>query len=578
MSFRLKIITLILSASILPYALLMIYGGNILRDKYHENTQQEMKTQLFLSVERIEQYLNTLERDILFISRLDVMNDIFSNDVDRRISNLLEEKKRELKLDGDFHIIDKSGKIIASSNAKMIFSSAKFEPFFAVDIKSPFDNSIIGKLAIDFSLKNITKFFENSKERHYYIILDKTKILFKTDSFKDEIHVSKPLKTKQNIEIVLEQNQEIFLNLLKKYENWFIITLIVGAFIIGIIAFYLINILIKPIIKLSAVVEEITQKQDYSYQVEVSSNDEIGKLSSSFNKMIIGMSNALNKLKLEAKNRENLIEERGKNEMLQELSTKLSRYLSPQVYESIFSGDQDVTLTSKRKKLTIFFSDIVDFTDTTDTMESEDLSELLNDYLNDMTIIALEHGATVDKYMGDSIMLFFGDPHSKGIQEDAIACVQMSLDMHERLNMLHKKWRNKGFTKPFEVRMGIHTGYCTVGNFGSKDRLEYTIIGSSVNLASRIESSANPDEILISEETKLLVSDSFICTEVKSITPKGFKRAIPLYKVQNHKIIEEIKDLNIQKNGFTLSCDMKKLSKEDRNNLKDELSSLMQYL
>lgn len=557
----------------------MIYSGNMLRDKYYDNTQQEMKTQLFLNVERIEQYLTTLQRDMLFISRLDVMNDIFSKDVDRRISNLLEEKKRELKLEGNFHLLDKSGKIIASSDANKIFSTTEVTPFFLVDIKSPFDESIIGRLVLEFSLKNITNFFENSKERHYYIVLDKTKTLYKTDSFKNEIHVSKHLNTKQNIEIVLEQNQDIFLNLLKKYEYWFVITLIIGAVVIGIISLFFINKLIKPMLELSSVVEEITKKQDYSYQVEVYSNDEIGKLSTSFNKMIVGMSNLLDKLKIEAKNRENLLEEKGKNEMLQELSTKLSRYLSPQVYESIFSGDQDVTLTSKRKKLTIFFSDIVNFTDTTDTMESEDLSELLNDYLNEMTIIALEYGATVDKYMGDAIMLFFGDPHTNGIKEDAIACVNMALSMRQRMGVLHEKWRNKGFSKPFQVRIGIHTGYCTVGNFGSKDRLEYTIIGSSVNLASRIETSANPDEILISQETKLLVSDIFICKEVKSITPKGFKRPIALYRVQNNVIIdEEIKVLDIQKNGFTLSCNMQKLSLEDKDILKNELSSLIKKL
>jgi len=302
----------------------------------------------------------------------------------------------------------------------------------------------------------------------------------------------------------------------------------VGAFLIATIALFFLNRLIRPIIELSQVAEDITQKQDYSYQVKVHSDDEIGRLSSSFNKMINGMKNALIKLQAESRNRENLIEERSKSEMLQELSNKLSRYLSPQVYESIFSGEQDVTLTSKRKKLTIFFSDIVGFTDTTDTMESEDLHELLNDYLNEMTLTALKYGATVDKYIGDAIMLFFGDPTTNGVKEDAIACVAMALEMHKKMDKLHIKWKNKGFTKPFQVRMGIHTGYCTVGNFGSKDRLEYTIIGSSVNLASRIESSANPNEILISKETQLLVDDKFNCIKTKEITPKGFKRSVYL--------------------------------------------------
>jgi len=577
MNFKIKIILLILLVSILPYILIMIYGGNILRDKYYENTEYEMKTQLNLSVENIDQYLATIKRDMLFITHLDVMNDIFSKDLDRRISILLEKKKIELKLEGNLHLIDKTNTIIASSDAKSLFKSYNSKAFFSQDIYSPFDNSKIARLVLEFSLKNITHFFDNSNDRHYYIVLDKTKVLYKSDSFKHKIDVRKALKTNKNIEIVLEQNQEKFLSLLQKYEWWFMATLLVGAFIIGLIALFFINRLIKPIIELSKITDEITQKQDYSYQVKVYSNDEIGRLSQSFNKMIIGMNNALVELKAESKNRENLIEEKSKNEMLQLLSNKLSRYLSPQVYQSIFSGEQDVTLTSKRKKLTIFFSDIVNFTDTADTMESEDLSELLNDYLNEMTMTALDHGATIDKYIGDSIMLFFGDPYSKGIKEDAIACVSMALEMHKKMHLLHKRWKKRGFTKPFEIRIGIHTGYCTVGNFGSTDRMDYTIIGSSVNLASRIESSANPNDILISHETQLLVEEFFDCKQVQEIVPKGFKRPIALYSVQEKR--EESEDItDIKKSGFELSYNIEELSVEDKSKLKEQLSNLLTKL
>ena len=555
----------------------MMYYGNLLREQYYKTTQEEMHTQLSLSVERIEQYLETLKRDMLFISKLDVMNDIYSDDVDRRISTLLENKKKELTLDGDFHLVAKDGKILSSSNVEKLFQKFTDTSFMRVKVYSPIDNAPIADLVLEFSLQNITHFFENSTQRQYYMILNKTKELYKVDSFENHINVSKNLKSKQEIEIVLEQNQDIFLNLLKTYEYWFILMLIVGAVIIGFIALFFINILIRPIIELSSVVEDIIENKDYSHQVKVHSQDEIGKLSSSFNTMLIGIYNALEELKKEAKNRENLIEEKGKNEMLQELSRKLSKYLSPQVYESIFSGAQDVTLTSKRKKLTIFFSDIVNFTDTTDTMESEDLSELLNDYLNNMTLIALEYGATVDKYIGDAIMLFFGDPHSKGISEDAKACVHMALAMHDKMDDLQRKWKSKGFTKPFQVRMGIHTGYCTVGNFGSQDRLEYTIIGSSVNLASRIESSAKPDDILISEETMLLVSDTFRCTEVKTLTPKGFKRAIALYKVENNDSVD-VEEFEITNKGFLLSCNLNNLSQEDKHSLKNQLSEILQKI
>ena len=125
-----------------------------------------------------------------------------------------------------------------------------------------------------------------------------------------------------------------------------------------------------------------------------------------------------------------------KNKELDALSTKLSKYLSPQIYHSIFTGAQNVEIASSRKKLTIFFSDVVNFTETTDKLESEDLTNLLNRYLTEMTNIALEHGATIDKYIGDAIMVFFGDPESRGVKEDARACVRMAIAMLRRLREL----------------------------------------------------------------------------------------------------------------------------------------------
>lgn len=568
-----------MSVSLIPYIFIMIYMGNTFEKTYFTKTQQEMKTQLDITQQTIEQYLSTIQRDMLFMSTLDVMNDIYSQDVDRRITHLLINKKKDLKLDGNFFVIDNKNTIIASSKKISLLTKYNQTPFFTQEIYSTFDKTKIATLVLDFSLQNISNLFNNSKERHYYIIRNKKEILFKNDSFTSKINVQKTLNTKPSIEIVLEQNQENFLTLLENYKRWFIIALVLGAIVIAFIALYFINRLIKPILMLSTATDEITNKQDYTYQVPVISNDEIGTLSKAFNKLITSMNNALVQLKIEAKNREELIEEKGKNEVLKELSTKLSRYLSPQIYQSIFEGKQDVTLTSKRKKLTIFFSDIVGFTETTDTMESEDLSELLNDYLDKMTIIALKHGATIDKYIGDSIMIFFGDPYTKGVQQDALACVNMALEMQDHMEILHQKWKEKGFTKPFQIRMGIHTGYCTVGNFGSQERLEYTIIGSSVNLASRIESAANPNEILISEETKLLVDDTFSCKQQKKILPKGFKRSVALYtvKTQTHNLSKHTIEVKTNSQWVTTD-DINSLSLKEKTNLKKSLNTFLDAL
>ena len=100
--------------------------------------------------------------------------------------------------------------------------------------------------------------------------------------------------------------------------------------------------------------------------------------------------------------------------MLESLSSKLSKYLAPQIYQSIFSGRQDVSLETKRKKLTVFFSDIKDFTQITEDLQAEDLAGLLNEYFTEMSRIALEHGATIDKFIGDAMLMFFGDPEIEG--------------------------------------------------------------------------------------------------------------------------------------------------------------------
>ncbi len=220
------------------------------------------------------------------------------------------------------------------------------------------------------------------------------------------------------------------------------------------------------------------------------------------------------------------------NEFLATLSMKISRYLSPQIYKSIFSGQKDVTIHTERKKLTIFFSDIKDFTATTERMQPEQITLLLNEYFTEMSTIALFHGGTIDKFVGDAMLIFFGDPETEGEVEDSKACVRMALDMQHRLEHLYAKWRSSGTEQPFRVRMGINTGFCNVGNFGSTDRMDYTIIGAEANLAARLQSIAEPGNIVISYETYALVRDMIAAEALPPITMKGISREIVPYTVK----------------------------------------------
>ena len=249
-----------------------------------------------------------------------------------------------------------------------------------------------------------------------------------------------------------------------------------------------------------------------------------------------------------------------KNELLADLSSKLAKFLPAQLYNSIFTGTHTAGVAAKRKKLTIFFSDIANFTETTDSLESEELTNLLNQYLTEMSKIAVSHGATIDKYVGDAIMGFFGDPTSRGSKEDAIACVKMAIAMQRRMRELQLKWLDLGSEKPFQLRIGINTGFCTVGNFGSEDRMDYTIIGNEVNLAARLQSHAELGGILVAHETSSLIKDTILTEEQEAVSVKGFAHPVRVYRVVG--IYDELeKDGRIireERDGFRLLVDLTK--------------------
>ena len=269
-----------------------------------------------------------------------------------------------------------------------------------------------------------------------------------------------------------------------------------------------------------------------------------------------------------------------KNEQLQGLSNKLAKYLSRQVYTNIFEGKTDVKIESYRKKLTIFFSDIQGFTELTDRVESEVLTSALNRYLNEMSKIALDYGGTIDKYIGDAIMIFFGDPETLGEKEDAIACVKMAIAMKKKLIEMRREWDVLGISKPLRVRMGINTGFCTVGNFGSEERLDYTIVGGAVNLASRLETAADVDEILVSEDTFSLIKDVIACEPNDTISVKGIAYPIMTYTVRDliETIREEQEHIKAKLKGFNLSIDFEKLDYTDKLYAREMLEKAISIL
>ena len=229
------------------------------------------------------------------------------------------------------------------------------------------------------------------------------------------------------------------------------------------------------------------------------------------------------------------------NKKIENISKKIAKYIPPQINDALFKGDYDTNIETKRKKLTIFFSDIKNFTSVSENLQPEDLTKYLNEYFSEMTAIALKYGGTIDKYIGDAMMIFFGDPKTNGERQDARDCLEMALSMQEKMKLLQYKWQSQGFSEPFQVRIGINTGYCNVGNFGSNQRLTYTIIGGEVNVTQRLEGNADPNGILISYETYAHTQDMVEVEEKNKIKMKGINREIKSFAVKKRK-------LNIKKN------------------------------
>lgn len=223
------------------------------------------------------------------------------------------------------------------------------------------------------------------------------------------------------------------------------------------------------------------------------------------------------------------------NEWLTLRTFRLSKYLSPPLRKAILTG-RDVRAETQEKALTIFFSDIEGFTRLAEKLDPEQLTSLLNSYLTVMSEIAFRFGGTVDKVIGDSIMVFFGDPESRGVQSDAVRCVSMAIAMRKAMQELQLRWQAEGIEHPTGLRMGINSGVCKVGNFGTENRLDYTLLGPAVNLASRLESSADSNEILLSEDTQGLICDSIQCIDKGQISIKGFSEPVRVFSaVDLHK-------------------------------------------
>ena len=219
-----------------------------------------------------------------------------------------------------------------------------------------------------------------------------------------------------------------------------------------------------------------------------------------------------------------------KNKM--RIKNYFSRYVSPEVVEQIIDNPVFIKPGGKRRTVTVLFSDIIDFTPKVSKTDSEKLVLLLNEYFEAMTdIIKNQYKGTLDKYVGDSIVAMFGAPFAR--KDDPIRAIETALKMKEKEKQLRKKWIARGEDTVFEMGIGISTGEVIVGNIGSEERVNYTCIGDSVNVASRLEAATRRTgaDILISDSTYQEVKDVFICQKISDLKVKGKEELLTVYSV-----------------------------------------------
>jgi adenylate cyclase len=227
-----------------------------------------------------------------------------------------------------------------------------------------------------------------------------------------------------------------------------------------------------------------------------------------------------------------VIEQAHLNEQIREeerLRNRLERFHSPQVIDMIIKGSQeakDNIMEPKDLLATILFTDIIGFSALAEKMPPREINRLLTHFFSRMTDIVFKHDGTLDKYIGDGLMAVFGAPMEK--KDDAVRAVQAALEMREELKIMMTLIQTG---RKFNIRMGLNTGRVVAGMVGSPRRMDYTVIGDAVNIAARLEAMAQPNQVLIGEETWLRVKHVFKIQKVGSRKIRGKSNEIMVYEV-----------------------------------------------
>lgn len=305
-------------------------------------------------------------------------------------------------------------------------------------------------------------------------------------------------------EIHLGLSEELIVREIAAMRNRLAVLTVVALLIGGAAAYLIAGLFVRPVHALVRGVRAIGAG-DLNQHIDLKRSDELGVLTAAFNEMTASL-------------REKEF-----------IKSTLERYVSKPLAQQILEHRDELRLGGAEKEVTILFCDIRRFTALAEQMPPTQVVTLLNDYFTRMIQVVIQHEGMVDKLMGDSVMALFGAPITLG--DEPMRAVRCALDMQREVADFNRARQAEGMP-PLEMGIGINTGAVVAGNIGSAMRMEYTVIGDSVNIAARLQGMARPGEVLVSEATLDRVRERVTATPLEPMTLKGKSQPVGVFRIE----------------------------------------------